>query len=161
MDSPTRASDEAYAAACEAGDRVACRLPRSAALSPRNERKNRYTNVLPFDSNRVVLGPRAGAGAPTDAEGGGDYVNASWVRPRLAGDGGVECVLLEGAAPPPAQQAALRRALPADYIACQVRDARSAASQRGAQLGDRQRRGYAAAWRAATAMPDLHCCSIC
>lgn len=44
----------------------------SAAHEPVNEGRNRYSNIFPFDKNRVIL-PII-AGAPTD------YINASWIR---------------------------------------------------------------------------------
>ncbi|XP_068083208.1 receptor-type tyrosine-protein phosphatase H [Anabrus simplex] len=44
-----------------------------AALQPENKRKNRYSNILPFDSTRVVLDP-----LPEDPSS--DYINASFIR---------------------------------------------------------------------------------
>lgn len=49
---------------------------------------NRYTNVLPYDRNRVVLGSPVG---------GCDYVNASWVGGDGM-DGGTRFIAAQGAA---------------------------------------------------------------
>jgi len=46
---------------------------RSAAEQPTNKKKNRYTNILPYDTTRVVLTP--------NEEGSSDYINANFVGP--------------------------------------------------------------------------------
>jgi len=44
----------------------------TVALSPYNKGKNRYMNILPYDSTRVILSPIEGVN-------GSDYINANWV----------------------------------------------------------------------------------
>ena len=50
-------------------------LPRTAADLPVNRPKNRFTNILPYDTTRVKL-------QPTDDEEGSDYINANYVSVR-------------------------------------------------------------------------------
>jgi len=45
----------------------------TAALQPANKTKNRYLNILPYDTTRVKLAPIEGAP-------GTDYINANWVK---------------------------------------------------------------------------------
>jgi hypothetical protein len=61
----------AYHDACYRSDQaiVAAKLTTSEALKPENAPRNRYTDVLPWDSSRVVL-----------RGGSGDYINASHLR---------------------------------------------------------------------------------
>jgi protein tyrosine phosphatase len=57
--------------ACVQSDQriVAEKLSVSEALRPENAHRNRYTNVLPWDSTRVII-----------SSANGDYINASHVR---------------------------------------------------------------------------------
>jgi protein tyrosine phosphatase len=50
----------------------------STALQPHNKDKNRYTNILPFERTRVVLGPVEGLV-------GSDYINASYMSGEVPG----------------------------------------------------------------------------
>jgi protein tyrosine phosphatase len=50
----------------------------STALLPHNKDKNRYTNILPFERTRVVLGPVEGLV-------GSDYINASYMSGEVPG----------------------------------------------------------------------------
>ena len=121
---PARAAStsqaEAFWAACEAGDAAAAALPRAAACAPANSRQNRYCDVLPFDANRVVLrtDDESSVGRGGDASSSGDYVNASWIRPRRAAAAGVPQAAVD-ALPDATTRAALQAALPSEYIACQ------------------------------------------
>ena len=50
----------------------------STALLPHNKEKNRYTNILPFERTRVVLGPVEGLV-------GSDYINANYMSGEVPG----------------------------------------------------------------------------
>ncbi|XP_068115987.1 receptor-type tyrosine-protein phosphatase beta-like [Hyperolius riggenbachi] len=51
--------------------RVGTRMPKTAAEHPDNREKNRYTNVLPYDTSRVTL--------HHNGDSTGDYINANFI----------------------------------------------------------------------------------
>ena len=70
--------------------KIALVAPSNAAKA--NRAMNRYSNVTPYDRNRVAL---------RQPINGSDYVNASWVRGPAGGGGADQCSFIAAQGPMP------------------------------------------------------------
>ncbi|OAF68679.1 hypothetical protein A3Q56_03591, partial [Intoshia linei] len=65
-------SDFLFSEEFEDLDLIGCEMAISVSQLPENRHKNRFTNILPYNSTRVVL-------KTIDSNPGSDYINANWI----------------------------------------------------------------------------------